>query len=53
MADLQKSIANQPTGPAPPPPSYQNSTGEVSFFQFATFLLVLDIVDFFIVSVVW
>lgn len=26
MADLQKSIANQPTGPAPPPPSYQNPT---------------------------
>lgn len=25
----------------------------VDFFQFATFLLVLDIVDFFIVSVVW
>lgn len=24
MTDLQKSIANQPTGPAPPPPSYQN-----------------------------
>ncbi|XP_048781055.2 programmed cell death 6-interacting protein-like isoform X3 [Ostrea edulis] len=24
MADLQKSIANQPTGPTPPPPSYQS-----------------------------
>ncbi|XP_078334645.1 programmed cell death 6-interacting protein-like isoform X3 [Crassostrea virginica] len=28
MSDLQKSIASQPTGPTPPPPSYQNPTGQ-------------------------
>lgn len=35
MSDLQKSIASQPTGPTPPPPSYQNPTGIHSTFSFA------------------